>query len=49
MPAQELAEKLEVQGWAVSVSSCPPAIRVVLMPHIKREHIIEFMDTLENI
>jgi tyrosine decarboxylase/aspartate 1-decarboxylase len=49
MPAHELAEKLEAQGWAVSVSSCPPAIRVVLMPHIKREHIIEFMDTLENI
>lgn len=49
MPAHELAEKLEAKGWAVSVSSCPPAIRVVLMPHIKREHIIEFMDTLENI
>ncbi len=49
MPAQELAEKLESEGWAVSVSSCPPAIRVVLMPHINREHIIEFMDTLENI
>ncbi|MDP3035789.1 MAG: tyrosine decarboxylase MfnA [Methanobacteriaceae archaeon] len=49
IPAHELAEKLESQGWAVSVSSCPPAIRVVLMPHIKREHIIEFMDTLENI
>ncbi|MDO8870852.1 MAG: tyrosine decarboxylase MfnA [Methanobacteriaceae archaeon] len=49
MLAQELAEKLEAQGWAVSISSCPPAIRVVLMPHIKREHIIEFMDTLENI
>jgi tyrosine decarboxylase/aspartate 1-decarboxylase len=49
MPAHELAQKLEAKGWAVSVSSCPPAIRVVLMPHIKREHIIEFMDTLENI
>ncbi|PKL66216.1 MAG: tyrosine decarboxylase MfnA [Methanobacteriales archaeon HGW-Methanobacteriales-1] len=49
MPAHELAEKLEAQGWAVSVSSCPPAIRVVLMPHIKLEHIVELMDTLENI
>jgi tyrosine decarboxylase / aspartate 1-decarboxylase len=47
--AHELAKKLEAEGWAVSVSACPPAIRVVLMPHIKREHIIAFIETLENI
>jgi tyrosine decarboxylase/aspartate 1-decarboxylase len=47
--AQDLANKLEEKGWVVSVSSCPPAIRVVLMPHIKREHIIDFMETLKNI
>ncbi|MDP1553755.1 MAG: tyrosine decarboxylase MfnA [Methanobacteriaceae archaeon] len=47
--ANDLANKLEEKGWVVSVSSCPPAIRVVLMPHIKREHIIDFMETLKNI
>jgi tyrosine decarboxylase/aspartate 1-decarboxylase len=47
--AHDLANKLEEEGWVVSVSSCPPAIRVVLMPHIKREHIIDFMETLKNI
>lgn len=49
MPAHELAEKLEAKGWIVSVSSCPPAIRVVVMPHIQREHIIEFIEALEDI
>ncbi len=47
--AHELASRLDKMGWAVSVSSCPPAIRIVLMPHIRREHMVEFLDDLKNI
>jgi tyrosine decarboxylase/aspartate 1-decarboxylase len=49
MSAHQLASRLDDLGWAVSVSSCPPAIRIVLMPHIRREHIVEFLEDLENI
>ena len=41
MDTNELASKLEDLGWKVSVAKCPVAIRVVLMNHIKRNHIEE--------
>jgi tyrosine decarboxylase / aspartate 1-decarboxylase len=47
--AQQLANMLDDMGWAVSVSSCPPAIRIVLMPHIRREHMVDFLEDLKNI
>ena len=43
-----LANYLENNGWIASVSSCPPAIRVVLMPHIKHYHIVELIDCLKK-
>ncbi|MEW6011573.1 MAG: tyrosine decarboxylase MfnA [Euryarchaeota archaeon] len=49
IPAKELSTKLKQKGWVVSVSACPPAIRIVLMPHIRKEHIVEFMDDLKSI
>ncbi|MBU4536408.1 MAG: tyrosine decarboxylase MfnA [Euryarchaeota archaeon] len=49
IPAKELSNKLKQKGWVVSVSACPPAIRIVLMPHIRQEHIVEFMDDLKSI
>ena len=49
LSAYELAEKLEERGWKISVASCPVAIRVVLMNHIKREHLKEFLKDLEEI
>lgn len=45
----ELAAKLEKKSWRVSTSSCPIAIRVVLMSHIKRDHLIEFLNDLKEI
>lgn len=45
----ELAAKLEKKGWRVSTSSCPIAIRIVLMSHIKRDHLIEFLNDLKEI
>jgi tyrosine decarboxylase/aspartate 1-decarboxylase len=49
METNELAKKLEEKGWKVSVAKCPVAIRVVLMNHIKLEHIKELLEDLKEI
>jgi tyrosine decarboxylase/aspartate 1-decarboxylase len=48
MTVDEIAEKLEKLGWAVSISSYPRAIRIIVMPHIKKEHVIAFLDDLKS-
>ncbi|MDR0911425.1 MAG: tyrosine decarboxylase MfnA [Methanobrevibacter sp.] len=45
----ELARLLEERGWIVSISSCPKAIRIVLMPHIKHTHLVSFLRDLREI
>ena len=47
--ANELAEKLENNGWKVSVAKCPKSIRVVLMNHIKLNHLKELLEDLKEI
>ncbi|MBR4448074.1 tyrosine decarboxylase MfnA [Methanobrevibacter sp.] len=50
MQTNELAEKLEELGWEVSVAKCPiPSIRVVLMNHVKRNHLEELLNDLKDI
>ncbi len=49
LEAEELAELLENRGWKVSCSSCPKAIRVILMNHIKRQNLIDFVEDLKEI
>lgn len=49
METNELAEKLEDLGWKVSVAKCPVAIRVVLMNHIKKNHLEELLKDLKDI
>ena len=49
MQTNELAKKLEDLGWKVSVSKCPVAIRVILMNHVKRNHIEELLKDLKDI
>ena len=44
-----LAEKLKNMGWQVSVAKCPVAIRVILMNHIKKNHIEELLKDLKEI
>ena len=44
-----LAEKLKNLGWQVSVAKCPVAIRVILMNHIKKNHIEELLKDLKEI
>lgn len=46
---EEIVEELEEKGWMVSVSAYPKAIRIVVMPHIKEEHIQEFLKDLHEI
>jgi len=47
--ANDLAQKLEERGWKVSVAKCPVAIRIVLMNHIKRNHLEELLEDLKDI
>lgn len=47
--AYEMSEILKSYGWHVSVSSCPVAIRIVLMNHIKKNHLEEFLRDLKEI
>ncbi len=49
IPVDELAERLESMGWAVSISSYPKAIRIIVMPHIKEKHVKAFVDDLKRI
>ena len=45
----ELAKKLEDLGWAVSISSYPRAIRIIVMPHIKEKHVAAFLEDIKQI
>ena len=49
MDTNILAQKLEERGWQVSVAKCPVAIRIVLMNHIKKNHLEEFLKDLKEI
>ena len=49
MDTNKLAEKLEKFGWKVSVAKCPKSIRVVLMNHIKLNHLKELLEDLKEI
>ena len=46
---EEIARRLEDSGWAVSMASYPESIRIIVMPHLKREHIEAFLSDLEII
>lgn len=48
-PVEEIARRLENKGWAVSMASYPRAIRIIVMPHLKLEHIEAFLADLEII
>ena len=47
---EELSDELEkINGWKVSVANCPKAIRIVLMNHVTKTHLKEFLDDLEKL
>jgi len=45
----EISEGLEKMGWAVSISSYPRAIRIIVMPHVTEEHVKSFLDDLKTL
>ncbi|WP_414470397.1 tyrosine decarboxylase MfnA [Methanobacterium sp. ACI-7] len=49
MKTEKIADELEKKGWMVSISAYPKAIRIVVMPHIKEEHVKEFVEDLSEI
>lgn len=49
MEVDILQEKLLSYGWHVSVAEYPHAIRLVLMPHVKKEHIDAFLNDLKDV
>ena len=49
MKTNVLAEKLENLGWRVSVAKCPVAIRIIVMNHVKKNHIEELLEDLKEI
>ncbi len=49
LSVDELARRLENLGWAVSKSSYPRAIRVIVMPHIKEKHVKAFIEDLKSL
>ena len=49
LETDELAQLLEEKNWKISCSAYPKAIRVILMNHIKKEHLIELLKDLEEI
>ena len=49
MSPDELASQLKKRGWAVSVAAYPCSIRIIVMPHIKIEHVKALLGDLEAI
>ncbi len=48
-PAEKLDEKLRQKGWALGLFKSYNFLRVVLMPHIQRQHIDAFVKDLKAI
>ncbi len=46
---RQLAEKLWLQGWFVSYVPRYDCIRVVVMPHVKKKHVLAFLKDLTQI
>ncbi|WP_455645289.1 tyrosine decarboxylase MfnA [Methanosphaera sp.] len=49
MDVDTLQEELKYYGWQVSVAEYPHAIRLVLMPHVKKQHIDQFIIDLKKV
>ena len=44
-----IVKKLEGIGWRISMNQKPKSLRIIIMPHINKENIREFIDDLERI
>lgn len=43
-----VCDRLEEEGWSISVSKFPEALRVVVMPHVTKGVVDSFLDELED-
>lgn len=48
-PEQLSRELEEMNGWKVSVANCPKAIRIVLMNHVTKTHLKDFLNDLKEL
>jgi len=49
LSVNEISQGMVDQGWLPSISAYPKAIRIIIMPHIKKEHLENFLTDLESI
>lgn len=49
MSPDEISSKLKDKGWAVSIASYPRAVRIIVMPHVKEEHVEAFLKDLNDL
>jgi tyrosine decarboxylase/aspartate 1-decarboxylase len=47
LDVRKIAQELRLKGWAVSLF--PRHIRIVVMPHVKRQNVDEFLEDLKSI
>ncbi|MDR2829913.1 MAG: tyrosine decarboxylase MfnA [Methanobrevibacter sp.] len=45
----DLIKAIEYKSWKVSTTTYPKAVRIVIMPHIKHTHIMEFIKDLKEV
>lgn len=44
----DITKRLDEKGWAVSIASYPKAVRIIVMPHVKKEHVEAFLEDLKS-
>lgn len=49
MTMDEISQGMMDKGWLPSVSAYPAAIRIIVMPHIKKEHLLNFLSDLTDL
>ena len=49
MTMDEISQGMMDKGWLPSVSAYPEAIRIIVMPHIKKEHLLNFLSDLTDL
>lgn len=49
MTMDEISKGMMDKGWLPSVSAYPAAIRIIVMPHIKKVHLLNFLSDLTDL
>ncbi|HID71543.1 MAG TPA: tyrosine decarboxylase MfnA [Thermoplasmata archaeon] len=46
---ERVKKRLEEMGWKLSVARHPPSLRLVIMPHVRREMLVQFLEDFEAV